>query len=92
MSKPSPRDPLATVDLAALEKVTGGTAAGSSSSSQLLSQLTGILDSIKSISTNHPQGFNQQEMLMFMVTMLQKRDQQQSPAVPWAPGGGYWVY
>jgi hypothetical protein len=92
MSKPTQPDPLAAIDPAALAQVTGGTSGGDATQA-LLSQLTGILDSIKSISTaGSAQGFNPQEM-MLMMFMLQQRNQQQGQVVsPWGQAPqGYWI-
>lgn len=85
MSNPRPnQDPLPTIDPAALAQVSGGGTATSSStqSDQVLTALTGILDSIHSLaSQNNRGGFNQQEMLMVMMIM-QERHQQQAVAAP----------
>jgi hypothetical protein len=94
MSKPTPPDALPTLDAAALAQVTGGTSSASTDSSAVMSALTGILDSIKSLSSHQSQGFNPQEMMMFMM-MLQQRNQTQvvqQPAAPCVGPNGYWLF
>jgi hypothetical protein len=82
---------LQTIDPAALAQVSGGTTATSTSSSndQVLTALTGILNSIQSLATqNTGGGFNQTEMIMMMMIM-QQRNQQVAVAAadPWAQWG-----
>jgi hypothetical protein len=85
------RDQLQTIDPAALTQVSGGAATTTSSNDQVLTALTGILDSLQSLAsqkTNNSGGFNQQEMLMLMM-MMQQRNQQQAAvaatsAWPWS--------
>ena len=80
----SNRDQLQTVDLAALSQVSGGVVAPTpTSNDQILTALTGILDSIKTLAGQpNAGGFNQQEMLMMM--MLMNRNNQQAAAPnPW---------
>ena len=86
----SNKDQLQTIDPAALAQVSGGAATPttSTSSDQVLTALTGILDSIHSLANQHGGGFNQQEMLM-LVMMMQQRNQQQTAvaaagAWPWS--------
>ena len=86
----SNKNQLQTIDPAALAQVSGGTAApattSSTSSDQVLTALTGILDSIHSLATHNSGGFNPQEMLMFMMVMQQRNQQQVVAAAtsPWA--------
>lgn len=91
MSKPTHKDELPSVDLAALAQVTGG--AGENSA--LLGQLTGILDSIKSVrNVSQENGINPQEMMLFMMLMQQRNQQQTTQVVqqiPWWSQGG-WPY
>ncbi len=88
-----PPDELPAIDPTALVTVTGGT--GSSDTGPLLSQLTGILDSIKTIrNVGQQNGINPQEMMLFMM-LLQQRNQQATvtvaaPATPWWPGPRWW--
>ena len=79
------REELQTIDPAALAQVSGGGTTSSSSSDQVLTALTGILDSIHSLANqNNRSGFNQQEMLMLMMIMQQRRQQQAAAAPsPW---------
>jgi hypothetical protein len=86
----SNKDQLQTIDPAALAQVSGGaaTTTTSTSSDQVLTALTGILDSIHSLANQNSGGFNQQEMLM-LVMMMQQRNQQQTAvaatgAWPWS--------
>ena len=91
MSKPKQPEPIAAIDPATLATVTGGTGSASDGTNQLLSQLTGILDSIKSISTaGAAQGVNPTEMMLMMFMLSQRNAQQASP---WggAPPQGVWV-
>jgi hypothetical protein len=85
-------DQLQTIDPAALAQVSGGAATPASTSTsndQVLTALTGILDSIHSLANQRSNGggFNQQEMLM-LVMMMQQRNQQQAVAAtsawPWS--------
>ncbi len=79
---------LQTIDLAALAQVSGGVAAPAATSNEdIITALSGILDSIHSIAgqQNTRGGFNQQEM--FMLMMLMRNQQQQQPVAyspPWA--------
>lgn len=83
MSKPTKKDELAAIDPVALHQVTGGT---SSDTSGLISQLTGILDSVKSINKVSSQnGINPQEMMLFMMLMQQRNQSQQTVQVAAAP-------
>jgi hypothetical protein len=78
----SPPDQLQTIDLAALAQVSGGAAApASASNDDILTALTGILDSIHSIAGQQSSrgGFNTQDM--FMLMMIMQRNQQQQVAV-----------
>src|SRR4051812_24752593 len=86
---------LQTIDPAALAQVSGGAAApanATASNDQILTALTGILNSIQSLATHqNGGGFNQQEMLMLMMIM-QQRNQPVAIAAPapdpWAAWGG----
>ena len=87
MSNKAPQapSPFQTIDPAALDRVSGGAAAASSDNEAVLSALTGILDSIKSISSSQQQGgFGATEMMMFMM-MLQNRGPQVVQAPPSQP-------
>ena len=88
MSKP---DELQTIDTAALAQVSGGVAqVPTTTDDPVLSALTGILDSLKTLSQqNTGGGFNQQEMLMLMM-MMQQRNQQQAAAAAAATAGAWW--
>ena len=94
MSKPPSKDELPAIDPTALAQVTGGTGA-SAATGPLLNQLTGILDSIKSIrNVSQQNGINPQEMMLFMMLMNQ-RNQQQAPQVqvaPWWTQSGPWQF
>ena len=92
MSNPKLQDDqLQTIDPTALAQVSGGTTvATTTSNDQVLTALTGILNSIQSLASQNTSsgGFNQQEMLMLMV-MMQQRNQQQTAiaatsAWPWS--------
>jgi hypothetical protein len=80
-------DQLQTIDLAALAQVSGGIAApAATTNDQILTALTGILDSIHSLAgqSSNGGGFNQQEMFMLMM-LMQRNNQPQQVAVspPW---------
>lgn len=86
------KDELPSIDLAALSGVTGGsgttTRTTGSGDDQVLSALTGILDSIHSIAGQRSSGgFNQQEMFLLMMLMQQRNQQQVAIAspTPWTP-------
>ncbi|HEY0483703.1 MAG TPA: hypothetical protein VGD37_39565 [Kofleriaceae bacterium] len=69
---------LQTIDPAALAQVSGGAAATAppSGNDQVLTALTGILDTLKTLSTHQSNGgFNSQEMLMLMMIMQQRNQQ-----------------
>jgi hypothetical protein len=91
-SKSQQPEALQTIDPTALANVSGGArkpAAASSASSSgdeaVLSALDGILDSLHSLANQPRQGFNAQEMMLFMM-MLQQRNNAvqgvQQPALP----------
>jgi hypothetical protein len=83
---------LQTIDPAALAQVSGGTTvATSTGSDQVLTALTGILNSIQGLASqqnNSSGGFNQQEMMMLMMMMAQRNQQQAAVAAtsawPWS--------
>ncbi|TMQ05090.1 MAG: hypothetical protein E6J90_27710 [Deltaproteobacteria bacterium] len=84
---------LQTIDPAALAQVSGGatgTSTTSTSNDQILTALTGILNSIQSIAGQRSGGggFNQQEMLMLMMIM-QQRNQPIAVAAPGDPWGAW---
>jgi hypothetical protein len=88
MSKPQE---LQTIDPSALAQVSAGAAQAPTTdiNDSVLTALTGILDSLKSLSQqNQGGGINQQEMLMFMI-LMQQRNQQQAAAAA-AASGGWW--
>jgi hypothetical protein len=70
---------LQTIDPAALAQVSGGataTTTSAASGDQVLTALTGILDTLKTITTHQNNGgFNSQEMLMLMLIMQQRSQQ-----------------
>ena len=82
-------DQLPTIDPAALAQISGGAVSSTTSSDdQVLTALTGILESIQSLATQpRSGGFNQQEMMM-LVMMMQQRNQQAAAAAtavsPWS--------
>jgi hypothetical protein len=85
MSKP---DQLQTIDPAALAQVSGGTVS-TTANDQVMTALSGILDSLQSLASQQSNGggINQQEMLMLMM-MMQQRNQQAAVATaatwPWS--------
>ena len=80
MSKP-PKDELPDIDPAALAQVTGGT----SETSALLGQLTGLLNDLKQVkSVGAENGINPQEMMLFMM-LMQQRNAQTTTVVQAAP-------
>jgi hypothetical protein len=79
---------LQTIDPTALAQVSGGASSSSSSTStsndQILTALTGILDSIKALGqpNNNAGGLNPQEMFMLMMIMQQQRSAPIAVAAP----------
>jgi hypothetical protein len=78
MSKPAD-DQLQTIDPAALAQVSGGTTTATTSN-DVMTALTGILQSIQSLAQPASGGFNQQEMMMLMMMMQQRNEQQAAAA------------
>ncbi len=94
---PEPIAALQTIDPTALAQVSGG--AGTSSTDQaVMTALTGVLDSLKSLATqNQGGGFGPTEMMMFMM-MMQGRGGSGAQVVAPQPNnwtynadGGYWI-
>jgi hypothetical protein len=86
MSNTNSNEQLQTIDPAALAQVSGGTTATATATSadQVMTALTGILESIQSLASQpNSSGFNQQEMMMLMM-MMQQRNQQQAAAASWS--------
>jgi hypothetical protein len=81
--KTNPSEQLQTIDPAALAQVSGGATATATTTSadQVMTALTGILESIQSLAGQRDSGsgMNQQEMMMLMM-MMQQRNQQQAAA------------
>lgn len=87
---------LQTIDPTALAAVSGGARSGRSatsadsssggggSSDAVLGALTGILDSLQSLTKQRSPGFNPEEMMMFMMMMGQRNNAVQvvQPALP----------
>jgi len=92
MSNPkSNKDQLQTIDPAALAQVSGGaTTTPSTGNDQVLTALTGILNSLQSLAgqQSNSSGFNPQEMMMLMMVMEQRNQQQAAVAAtsawPWS--------
>ena len=84
---------LESIDPAQLKNVAGGAARVSSSdaSSEVMTALTGVLDSLDALKNNQQSSFGPNEMMMFMM-MLGGR--QSAPVVQQAPDpyGGYAGY
>lgn len=88
----SNHDELQTIDPAALAQVSGGVGQTppTNVNDSLVTALTGILDSLQSLSTQRSgSGFNQQEMLLLMM-MMQQRNQQQAAAAAAAAASWSW--
>lgn len=91
---------LQTIDPLALAGVAGGKARTSSETDPaVMTALTGILDSLSSLSkSNQSSGFGAQEMMLFMM-MMQQHDAPQVVAPgghkpanwTWDAKGGYWI-
>lgn len=84
------KEELQTIDPAALARVSGGaapTSTATASSDQILTALTGILDSIQSLTSQRSHGgLNQQELLLFMMVMQQRNQQAAAAAASaWSP-------
>jgi len=99
MSKPR-NDELQTIDPTALSQVAGGAKAssGGGDDAAVMTALTGILDSLKSIATPQNNGFGAQEAMIFMMMMQQRNAGQVVAAAPaqplqwtWDANGGYWI-
>jgi hypothetical protein len=86
------REELQTIDPAALAQVSGGATSApsttSASSEQLMTALTGILDSLQTLATPRNNGFNQQEMILLMMVMQQRQQQQAAAA---AAASAWWT-
>lgn len=90
MSKPHE---LQTIDTAALAQVSGGVAqVPPTTADPILTALTDILDSLKTLSQQNTGGggFNQQEMLMFVMMMQQRNQQAAANAAAAASAGAWW--
>jgi hypothetical protein len=90
----SRREELQTIDPAALAQVSGGatttpgTSTSNATSEQLLTALTGVLDSLQSLTTQRNGGFNQQEMILLMMVMQQRQQQNAAAA---AAAAAWWT-
>lgn len=77
MSKP--KDELPSIDPTALATVSGG----ASSTNPLITQLNGILDSVKEIkNVGNANGINPTEMMLFMMLMQRQNQQTVTIAAP----------
>ena len=92
--------PLETIDPTALTQVSGGASreTSSGSSDAVTAALSGILDSLSSLSkSNQNSGLGMNEMMMFMMMMQQRNAPQVVAASPqptnwtWDANGGYWI-
>ena len=97
----SKKTELPTIDPTALDTVSGGASRASSGgddNSAVMTALTGILDSLSSLSRNQQQsGFGMNEMMLMMMMMNRGNQQQVVAAQPqptnwtWDANGGYWI-
>lgn len=91
MSKPTP--PMQTIDPAALAQVSGGTTVTGTTDDRVMTALTGILSSIQQLGQQHSAfGMNPTEMMMFMMVMEQRNEQNVAAAAggyPWGQPIGY---
>ncbi|MGE0870875.1 MAG: hypothetical protein AB7P03_20070 [Kofleriaceae bacterium] len=78
----SNKNELATLDLTTLSAVTGGV----TDNQQMTTALTGILDSVKDLTTQQKPAFGAQEMMMVM--MLSERNREPASVVVAPPR--YW--
>jgi hypothetical protein len=87
----STNNQLETIDPAALAQVSGGTVT-TASSDQMMTALTGILDSLQSLAQQNTNGggMNQQEMLMLMMMMQQRNQQAAATSAAAAAAGAWW--
>lgn len=97
MSKPK-TEQLQTIDPSVLAGIAGGKAASSERDPAVMTALTGILDSLSSLSkSNGSSGFGAQEMMLFMMMMQQRNTPQvvagghQPTNWTWNANGGYWI-
>jgi hypothetical protein len=99
MSKPAkphhPTQPqsLQTIDPAALAQVSGGTTVTSGTTDdQVMTALTGILNSIQQLGQQNQGSFgmNPTEMMMFMMVMQQRNEQNVAAAASFGGGGYPW--
>jgi hypothetical protein len=96
MKKP---DQLETIDPTQLDHVSGGASreASSSSSDAVMTALTGILDSIKSLTSQNQGGLSSTDMMLMMMMMSNRNAPvvAAAPAQPtnwtWDANGGYWI-
>ena len=91
----SQKDDFQTIDPNALTNVSGGTTttSGGSSDDQLMTALSGILDSVQQLGQNNQNQIGMPEMMMMM--MMMSRNNQSSAAAaapPWAYPLGYSYY
>jgi hypothetical protein len=84
---PEPTE-LQTIDPTALAVVSGG--AGNGTDPAVMQALTGVLDSLKSLSQNNQQGGMDPTMMMMMMMMMGGRTS--APAAAAAPSGTFGVF
>src|SRR5688572_603472 len=94
MSKPKAPEPteLQTIDPTALATVSGGASGGTDPA--VMQALTGVLDSLQSLSQNNNQqsGFGSMEMMMMMMMMGGRNSAPAAVAQPAGTIGGYGGY
>jgi hypothetical protein len=93
------QDQLQTIDPTQLSNVSGGAKreASSSGDDALMTALTGILDSIKSLAGQNQGGMSSQDMMLMMMMMQNRNAPVVAAAAPqptnwtWDANGGYWI-
>ena len=89
--KPAPTpeaDPFQSIDPKALGAVSGGASGGNA---EVMTALTGVLDSIKSIASEQPGSGMDPTMMMMMMMMMGNRSQAPVVAAPANPYSGYTI-
>ena len=92
----SQKDDFQTIDPNALANVSGGTTTidgGGTTNDQMMTALSGILDSVQQLGQNNQSQIGMPEMMMMMMMMNRNNQSSAAPAAPpWAYPMGYSYY
>jgi len=92
----SQKDDFQTIDPTALANVSGGTTTidgGGTTDDQMMTALSGILDSVQQLGQNNQSQIGMPEMMMMMMMMNRNNQSSAAPAAPpWAYPMGYSYY